>query len=350
MPTIAADRLQTLASAVFQAAGAPRDKADCVAQSLVASDLEGHASHGLLRLPQYVAAIRGGDLVPNAEPSVVGDRGSTAVVDGNWGFGQVAAERAAQLAAERAGRHGLACVAMRRAYHAGRLSDYACIPAQRGFVALVFLNGHGRSELATPFGGAARRLSTNPICIAVPGEEGSPLVFDAATTVVSEGKVRVARNRGEVMAQGCLVDARGRPTTNPNDLYGPPPGALLLMGGEVGYKGFGLSLMTDILAGALSDAGCSGSGERGGNAMVIIAVQVTRFLPLGRFREHVRALCQHVKSAPLAPGANPILVPGEREMQARQRGLREGIRIDDGTWRQIVEAGESVGVDVRDFA
>lgn len=350
MPTLSSNRLESMASAVFVAAGASPDTAHRVAKALVASDLAGHPSHGLLRLPQYVEAIRSGGLVPNAEPTVVVDDGCIAAVDGHWGFGQIAAEMAADLAAAKAERHGLACVALRRANHVGRLSDYGCMVAERGHAALVFVNGHGRSELVAPFGGAARRLATNPVCIAVPDGDGSPVVFDAATSIIAEGKVRLARNRGERLPPDCVIDAEGRATTEPQDLYGPPPGALLLMGGPVEYKGFGLSLMTDILAGALTGAGCSGSGDRGGNAMLMLAINVSRLIAPEAFREHVRALCAHVRSAPLREGAERILMPGEPEQQSRARLLAEGVAVDEATWRQIVDAGRSVGVNAEALA
>src|SRR5207249_3948457 len=128
-------------------------------------------------------------------------------------------------------------------------------------------------------------------------------------------------------------------------LYGPPRGALLPFGGIAGHKGFGLSLMVDILSGTLSGAGCSrAEATRLGNAMFLTVIDIQRFLPLEQFQAHVQALLEHVRSAPLAPGFQEILIPGEPERREEARLRREGIPLDDETWRQLLATATDLGV------
>ena len=145
--------------------------------------------------------------------------------------------------------------------------------------------------MVAPFGGAERRLSTNPIVVAAPTEDPEqPFVLDMATSVGAEGKVRVARNRGAELPPQWILDGDGRPSTDPWDLYGGNPpgskeaGALLPVGGPVGHKGFGLSMAVELLAGALTPAGPSRPDEPGGgNGLFMLAIDPERFVGLGTF-------------------------------------------------------------------
>ncbi len=344
MPTLSADALQEVVAMVFRAAGAEPDKAAVVAESLVATDLAGHHSHGVMRVTQYINAIHADHLKPHGEPARVMDEGPIGIIDGGWGFGQVAARATAAFAAEKAHEHGVGCVTLRNSNHLGRVGEYTEIVAAEGLAGLAFVTGHGRVGLVAPVGGFTRQLNTNPVAITVPGTEGFPLTFDAATCAAAEGKVRLARNRGESVPEGWFVDPEGRPSTDPNDFVGPPAGALLPLGGVSAHKGYALAVLVDLLAGAIPDAGCSGLHEKNGNSMLMVAIDIARFVPAAEFEEHVQWLVQHLRGSALAPGATEILLPGEKEHRARQRQLEEGLEVDDETWRQMIEAGESMGL------
>ena len=174
-----------------------------------------------------------------------------------------------------------------------------------------------------PFGGRDGRLATNPIAIATPARVGHPILLDITSSVVAQGKIRVAVNRGESVPLGWLMDSEGEPTSNPQDLMVSPPGALLPLGGIAGHKGYALSLMIDILGGALSGAGCSGSGNtRLQNGVLMIALDIANFTPLDDFYEHVDGLVSHVKASPTAPGFDEILTPGEIEARQTEHRLQ----------------------------
>lgn len=346
MPTISPHRLQRICADLLIAAGAPDDEANLVASALVRANLAGRDSHGVMRLPQYLAAIERGSIVPGAEVAVVRESPTTAVLDAHWGFGQVAATRATEMTIARAEAVGMSAVAGRRSNHVGALADYVQMVADAGMIGLMFVNGHGGAHNTVPFGGADRRLCTNPMAAGFPTGD-QPIVLDISTAAVAEGKVRTYRIAGKPVPDGWIVDSEGHPTDDPKALYADPPGAILPLGGNVGYKGFGLGLMVDLLAGGLGGAGTSGPDpERGGNAFTIVALNPEAFGGREEFRAQADSLVAWVKSSRPAPGFDEVIVPGEIERRETERREREGISIPDETWRQIAASARRAGVNV----
>jgi uncharacterized oxidoreductase len=334
MPTLDAVRLERLTRDIFTARGVPDEDAAWIAAMLVRANLRGHDSHGVIRVPQYVAALKAGTLNPKPQLRLVVDTPTIAILDGDGGFGQVVARRGIALAIERARVQGLAAVALRGANHVGRLADYAELAAREGLVGLLWVNARGGLNVA-PWGGAARRLGTNPHAIGIPGPGGTvAMSHDFATSVWAEGKLRVKFNRGETVPPGIMLNGRGEPSIDPREYYTEPAGSLLTAGA---HKGFGLSIAVEILAGILSGAGAA-SGEPSvfRNGTLIVCVDPGRFMPLPEFHAQVAALLDWVRSAPLAAGAEEILIPGQPEARLEAERRARGIAIDDETWRQIV--------------
>ena len=347
MPIFSADQLKELSSGIFESVGVPANEAQIVAESLVNSNLAGHDSHGVIRVPQYVAMIKRGGISPGASIEIVQETPNTAVLNGNWGFGQVMARKAMEIAIEKASTNLVAAVSMSQSNHIGRLGEYPVMAAQRDMIGMVMVNNHGAAQLMSPWGGIERRLSPSPISIGLPTGTDDPVLLDISMAVMAEGKVRVKRNRGEKLPEGCVIDAEGNSTTDPGDLYGPPPGAILPFGGIAGHKGYGLGFIVDVLAGALSGAGCSRAGaSRFGNAVFINVVNIESLVPVGEFKRHVDGLIDYVKSSRKMPGVNEILFPGEMEARERKKRLRDGIFIEDETWAQIAKTAEDLGVEV----
>jgi uncharacterized oxidoreductase len=330
---VPAPRLEALAARIFAALGVPDADARWTASLLVRANLRGHDSHGVIRIPQYVDSIRKGETNPRPAVRVTHETGTTALVDGDLGLGQVVARRATEVALDKASRHGLAAVGVRGANHIGRLADYAEMAAQRGFVGLLWVNAP-TAQSVVPHGGVGRRLSTNPLAVAVPGPDGGVAIsVDMATSIVAEGKVRVKRNRKERLPDGWAVDADGRPVTDPEVFYGPPRAGLLPVGA---HKGTALGLVVEVLAGILSGEGAI--SDRPGpvhNGIFILLMEVARFLPLVEFTREVTDLVSWVKSSPPAPGAAEILIPGEPEARSEAERRADGVPVEDETWRQI---------------
>ena len=231
------------------------EEAETIARRLVDSNLVGHDSHGVLRVPRYLDWIKDGTLKPNTPPTIVFDSDTIAIIDGNRGFGQVIGEFAAKHGIAKARRMGIAMVGLRNVGHLGRVGDWADMAAEAGQVSLHFLNTSGAQRVA-PYGGTDRRLSTNPITIGVPIAGGDPVVLDVTTSMVAEGKLMVALNKGERVPDGWIIDRDGAPTNDPKDFY--DGGALLTVGA---HKGSGLSIVTDLLAGAVTTGKSSDAND-----------------------------------------------------------------------------------------
>ena len=342
MPNVEAPLLERLTREIFVARGVPEDDAAFIASMLIRANLRGHDSHGVIRVPQYVAALQRGTLNPKPQMKLVVDTPTLAILEGDGGFGQVVARRGVGLAIERARTHGLAAVALRGANHVGRLADYAEMAAAQGLIGLLWANARGGLNVA-PWGGAARRLGTNPHAVAVPGPNGTvAMSHDFASSVWAEGKLRVKFNRGEKVPPGIMLNGKGEPSTDPREYYTDPVGSLLTAGA---HKGYGLSIAVEILGGILSGAGAA-SGEPSvfRNGTLIVCLDPARFLPLADFHAQVAALLEWVRATPLAAGAEEILIPGEPEARTERERREAGVTIDDETWRQIRAVADEVGV------
>jgi len=345
---IEAAALRAVAATIIEAAGSSAEEAKTVAIRLVEANLTGHDSHGVIRVPQYVDAVREGALIPNRRAAVLFESEVAAVLDGRFGYGQVVGEQAVQAAVAKAERHGVGLAALRNAGHLGRIGDWAELAAAAGMTSLHFVNVLGVPLRGAPHGGRDPRGTTQPIAIGMPVEGAAPIVLDFATTAVAEGKVRIARNKGVPLPEGCLIDDEGRPTTEPGALYADPPASLLPFGGAVsGHKGGGLWLLCDLLAGALTGGGSSHlpeAGERFSSNMLSIVIAPRAFGDPGGFAGEVRRYIDFVKSSRPRQPDGGVLLPGEPEQRSRAERLAGGIPVDPTTWEHVMAAAESLGV------
>ncbi|MEE2659330.1 MAG: Ldh family oxidoreductase [Candidatus Latescibacterota bacterium] len=352
MPTLSSEQLVRAITAMLTAVDTPPESAKIVAELLVEANLAGHDSHGVIRIPQYLETIERGELVPDAEVELVRESKITAVVEGHRGFGQVTMTRAVDVVLDKAGEHGLAAVTVGKANHIGRLGNYVDRIARHDMLALLFVNAVGIPAFRmAPWGGTEPRLATDPMAIGVPVPAGDPIVIDMTTTVVAEGKVRVKRNRGEPTPDGWLLDADGQPTNDPNVLYGDPRGSILPLGGSAaGHKGYGLNVALELLAGALSGNGTIGVDSPLCNGVLLIALDIAQFTAVEEYHRETERFLAHVKSSPPIQGVEEILMPGEIEQKVRQQRLHDGVFIEDGTWQQILDWADKLGVNLAEMS
>ena len=344
MPTVKARDLEDLTARIFAAMGASAGDAAWVAHLLVKSNLRGHDSHGVIRIPSYYRAVKNRDTNPQATVSVLHETPVMALLDGGYGFGQVVARRAMEIAIAKAEAVGIGAVAVRHSKHIGRLADYAEMAVRRGLIAMVSVNGGGGAQGVAPFGGARPRLATNPIAFGIPAGDRGPILLDMATSIVAGGKIMVKRNRKEAAPIGWLLDPQGNPTTDVEVFFANPRGSLLPM---AGHKGYGLSLIVEILSGILSGAGYSQEGVKvAENGTFMWALRVSDFLPLESFRAQVDDLIRYMKTCPTAPGLEEVLIPGEPEAIAERKHESQGITIEEETWRQIHMVAAELGVSI----
>ena len=344
MPTVTHSQLRTTGYSIFEAAGLPGEQAAIVSDHLVDANLTGHDSHGVIRMPGYARSIASGGIKPAGNHKIVRESPASLTIDANGGIGIVVANQAMQMAVDRAREYTLGAVAVHRSSHIGRLGDFPPRAAEQDCIGMLLLNGGGR--FTAPFGGTARRLPPNPIAISVPTLHGPPLMLDVTTSMVAGGKVDVYLARNQMLPEGWLIDEDGNSVTDPQ-AFKDGDAAMLPLGGPVGHKGYGLGMMIDAIAGGLSWAGCSAAKPtRGGSGYLALAIRIDRFIDLSEFKKEVQVLIDWVRSSPTLPGTEKVYLPGELEDKTRCERERDGIFIEDTTWKDILTSASELGVSV----
>ena len=344
MPTIPHTILRTLGQAIFEAVSVPADQAETATDHLVESNLMGHDSHGLMRLPGYVKELRSGNIQPVGSYEVVRETPASLVLNAEKNFGIVLGYQSMQMAIERAQQHTFGCVAVHRSSHIGRLGAYPPLAAQRDCIGVVMLNGGAR--FTAPFGGTGRRLPPNPIAVSVPTPDGPPLMLDMTTSMAAGGKVDVLGSQGRQVPEGWLVDIEGKSVLDPM-AFRNGEAAMLPMGGPVGYKGYGLAMMIDAIAGGLSWAGCSAEEPtRGGSGYLALAIKIESFIDVEEYKQEIGKLIDWVRSSPTQPGVERIYLPGEIEAETRAEREANGIPLPESTWQELVQTADELNVSV----
>ncbi len=346
MITKTAAELEEIGTTIFDAAGSPHEESAYVAQTLVRSNLVGYDSHGVMRISFYVDRIKKGELDPGAAVDTVLETKTIAVLDGHQGWGQVLAKRAMELAIDKARGASLGAVAVRNAQHCGRAGEYVAMAAEANMIGLAYVNSRGNQGQMAPWGGAQGRLKLCPLAFAAPSGTDWPTLVDVTMSVVSGGKIHHAALAGESLPEGCIIDSEGNPTTDPAAFDGPPPGALLPVGGIVGHKGYAMNIMLDLLAGALTGSGVSGQPTPTGNGIFVQAINIEDFIPVSEFVAATEDLRAWAKSSKKAPGVSEILYPGELEARSAAGPRKHGVDVPEAVWQEILDTARDVGAAV----
>src|SRR3954470_698325 len=343
MPTVTAERLTEIEIGLLVAAGASPEEAAIVARYNVGANLVGHDSHGIILIPTYIDRIKAGHIVPGAPWNIIQETPTSTVIDGNWGFGYVVTDRAMRYTIDKAKNQMVAAATVYRQSHVGRLASYPLMAAREGMIAMITADSGRSAKAVVPFGGAKARLGTNPICFAVPSNLEGPLVFDMATSAAAAGKINVATARGDQVPTGWLIDADGKPSTDPTVLKSG--GALLPLGGTEGYKGTGLAAIVEILSGLLTGLGFGVEPTGRHNDGCFIAVfNVAAFRNLDTFKQEVTEFAQYLKATPPAQGFTEVLYPGEIEHNREQERRKNGIAVEDATWKKLQDLAKGYGL------
>lgn len=302
---------------IFMNVGVNKDEATIIAQMLVEADQRGVHSHGILCTARYVKLIREGKMRPNMNINVLKDNGVVAVWDGNHSSGQILGYRSMEEAIKKAKEHGIGVVCVKGANHFGALAYYAQMAQRAGMIGTAL--GTGDSTMA-PWGGCEKVIGNNPISVAAPARNEVSPVLDMAMTVVANGKVSNMKRQGATeIPEGWGLDREGVPTTSMKDYYTIPPMA--------GYKGWGMAVMVDILAGVLFGGG---TGDRAkdsadGPSIMMIAMDISAFNDEEKYFSDVDARINELKSSKKAKYSNGILMPGEIEANKFAASEESGI-------------------------
>jgi LDH2 family malate/lactate/ureidoglycolate dehydrogenase len=317
--TVRPEALRDWSADVFVRLGLREADARLVAETLVEADLRGVSSHGVQRMTTYADSLRRGSMVAQPEITVVKDSGWALVVDGGGGMGQLAAQRAVDLALERASESGHGAVSVRNSTHCGAMAYWAMQAVPQRAIGIAVTNA-GINMM--PTGGRVKLVGNNPVAYAIPTGSVVPLVLDMATSVVAGGKLDMARIKGEPIPLGWALDKEGKPTTDP---VAARAGALLPLGGP---KGYGLAVVLDVFCGVLSGGRFGkGLGDKGSSHFFEV-LSIESFTPFDEFLERMGELIDQLHDCPPADGSSGVVLPGEIEHRLRERNLRDGLPLE----------------------
>ncbi len=341
---------------IFKAKSCNNYEAKTIAERLCGSNLKGHDSHGIVRVPRYVLWMEWGWVFPNVKPELIVDSGALALIDAKQGFGQVAGEFAVDEGIKRAKLHGVSVVGLKNSGHLGRIGDWSERAADAGLVSLHFVNVRG-SLLVAPFGGSDRRGSTSPLSIGVPSKDTDHIILDMATSTVAEGKVMVAQKGGKPLPSGALIDSAGNLTINPEVMYGKinenevpnsenGTGAITAFGL---HKGSGINFMMEILGGALTGSGVSAGIDdkekrKFANGMLSLYVKVDSMVNFEYFLNEVRSYADFVRSSPPANKNEKVLIPGDKEISTYKDRLANGLPVAPIVWQNIKQTAKELNI------
>jgi LDH2 family malate/lactate/ureidoglycolate dehydrogenase len=343
VPKVDHAQLRNFCGQLLSAGGLPRDDAGLVAELLVKGEMRGYAGHGVTRVVQYLEFVEKKIYDLSAKPQVEREGKITAVIDGKHYVGQIAAHTAMTLAIKKAKEHGVGIVTLRRSGHIGRLADYMEMATEQGLIGMGATSVG--SATTTLYGGMKPITGTNPMAFGIPTRNSEPIILDFATASMSMGEIQKRVAKGEIIPDGVILDGDGNPTNDFKAFRGPPRGVFLPFGG---YKGSGVTLVTEILGGLLSGNGAGKNwwdkGAHGVNGVFLQAFAVEEFQPVEEFYDKVEALIAFIKSTRRAPGFNEILLPGEaaRRREAKQR--KDGVNVDDDAWSELTQLASELGL------
>jgi LDH2 family malate/lactate/ureidoglycolate dehydrogenase len=342
-PRVCAMALRRFAQQLLNTSGLAEDRAEAVAEVLLEGDLLGHNTHGLALLPRYLQALNDGSMTKTGEPEVVADAGSGLTWDGRYLPGPWLVRQAIGTARERLAQHPAVTVVIRRSHHIGCLQAYLKPVTDAGLM-IVLSCSDPASRTVTPHGGAAPRLSPNPIAAGIPtGTE--PILIDISTATTANANCARRAAAGERLPGPWLVDREGRPTDDPKVLFDGRGGSLLPLGGtDLGYKGFALSLLVEALTNALGGHGRADDVSRWGASVFLLLIDPARFGGREAFLRETSWVSRWCLDTPTPAGGSSVRLPGQAALVRRARQLADGVELHPGILPELVEWGDKLGV------
>ena len=337
---IALEELQGLVAAAFRNAGVPAGNAEVVAAVLVEAEARGIESHGVRMLPGYVARLKAGGFSAGAEPKVVREGPAVALIDGENGLGPLVATRGMEMAIGKARSAGIGACGAFHSNHYGAAACYALMASREGLIGIATTNS---VAAVAPPGGRVGRVGNTATAYAIPTEEEPPLVLDISMSTAARSRFALHAERGKPLPEGWAIDADGQPTTDAKAGLG---GYLLPLGSPTaGHKGFGLAMLMDTLAGALSGARfgielqrMTDSDPRSyGIGHFMMAIDPSWFGEVDDFRRKIDRMIRDLRATPTQAGVDRIYAPGERSHEKWQATQRDGVELGEGLLSKIKE-------------
>ena len=342
---VALEALRDFVAEALSSQGVPDDDAATVAGLMVEADVLGHATHGVFRLRQYLARLKGGGCNPRARIRVAHETAATAVIDGDNGLGHLAMSAARELATGKAREAGIGWVGVRRGNHAGPLALYVRPQAELGMIGMAA--AVGSANHVPPYGGTDLLLGTNPVAVSAPSGGADPFVLDMASTVAAMGKIKKLAQQGEPMPEGWMVGRDGAPLTDPARRA---DGFLLPIGGP---KGFGLSVAIGLMAGVLNGAAfgsdvvdfTADTSSETNTGQFVMALDVAAFGAGESFAGTAARVFDEMRASPPLPGHEPVRLPGEGRGAAAARRRENGLTLGPALHRELQALAQEYGIE-----
>lgn len=349
-------KMEIFSNQVFQKMGFTEDESKIITDVLLMSDLYGIESHGVQRMVLYYKTIKNGRIHMDSKAEIVHETPLSAVIDNHFGVGQLVGHFAMKKAIEKAKTSGIGMISVRNSNHYGIAGYYAKMACDEGLIGISTTNSEA---IMVPTYGRVAMLGSNPIAMAMPAEPYD-FFFDASTTVVTRGKVEVYNKRGEELPSGWTINAKGLPSTDAADILEninmKNGGGILPLGGDTekfgGHKGYGNGMMAEILASVLSQGLTSNHthiGSTSGTCHSFIAINPNLFGDPEAIKTHLSTFLTELRESPKAEGQTRIFTHGEKEVEAYNKMIEEGIPVNDSTIKEMEAICQEYGIDMQSY-
>ncbi|HEY1236042.1 MAG TPA: Ldh family oxidoreductase [Candidatus Binatia bacterium] len=339
------EKLTRFVQAAFEKLGVPQADARIAAETLVAADLRGVDTHGVIRFNPdawYVKWLSEGSMTAKPHIRIVSETPSTALLDGDRGMGMVIGRRAMELAIEKAKSCGIGMVGVRNSRHYGMSAQYAMQALPHDMIGIAMTNA-GRQVVPT-FGREAR-FGTNPMCFAVPADKELPFVLDMATTTAAAGKLELAARLEKSIPTGWALDEKAQATEDPR--VAQKARRLLPLGGSRdngSHKGYGLAVLVEILCGVLTGTVTALNSDQDPRGHFFGAIRIDAFRPVAEFKQDMDRLIRELKSTPPIEGQKRVYVAGEIEFEIAEERAERGIPLLPSVLKGLREVSEHLGL------
>lgn len=346
MNAVDVKQLETFCIAALMKVGMIEESARITAKVLVTTDTFGTHSHGTYHLANYVRKIRAGGIEPKAKPVVISEGRGWAIIDGQSSIAMATSCMAMEIAIQKAQSTGIGFVGVKNSNHFGAAGYYANMAAKNNLIGMAMSSGN--PNMTAP-GARGSVVGNNPFAYAAPCEGGRSVFMDIATSAVASSKLMTSKSLGKEIPNTWIVDEEGVPTTDlskyPNDCSLQPMAA---------HKGYGLAVMIEILAAALTGAAITNEIEswllnlphptRMGHSF--LAIDVAAISPLSQFHERMTHMVRGIHQAPKAKGHDRIFLPGEIEWDKREKTLKDGLYLPEEVLQSLFDLAEAEGLDL----
>lgn len=339
------EKLARFVARGFEKLGVPSEDAAIAAKVLVAADLRGVDTHGVIRFqPQawYVKWLAEGSMTARPKIQTIVESASTALIDGDRGMGMVIGHRAMEIAIRKAQESSIGIVGVRNSRHYGMSGYYAMLALPHDMIGIAMTNA---SRQVVPTFGREARFGTNPMCFAVPAEQELPFVLDMATTTAAAGKLELAARQGKPIPAGWALDEKAQATVDPR--VAQRARRLLPLGGSregASHKGYGLAILVEILCGVLTGTVTALNADQDPRGHFFGAIRVNAFRPVREFKRDMDRLIRELKSTPPIEGQERVYVAGEIEFETAEERAERGIPLLPSVLKGLREVGELLGV------